>query len=89
VRDLVGRTSLLQLLELLRRARLFIGCDTGPMHLAAAAGTRVLALFGPADPRRTGPWDPDGRHRVLQAPSQRMADVSVEAAAAAARALLG
>jgi lipopolysaccharide heptosyltransferase II len=55
VRDLVGHTSLRQLLALLRRARLFVGCDTGPMHLAAAARAPVVALFGPADPARTGP----------------------------------
>jgi heptosyltransferase-3 len=52
-RDLVGQTSLRQLLALLRRARLFVGCDTGPMHLAA--GTPVVALFGPADPPAQGP----------------------------------
>lgn len=63
--DLVGQTDLLQLLALLRHARLWIGCDTGPMHLAAASGVPVLALFGPADPRRTGPWG--AGHRVLRA----------------------
>jgi len=34
---------------------LFVSSDTGPMHLAAAVGTPVVALFGPADPRRYGP----------------------------------
>ena len=70
VRDLVGRTSLRQLVALLARAALFLGCDTGPMHLAAACRTPVVALFGPADPRRTGPWQPPGAalHRVLQVP---------------------
>ncbi len=63
--DWVGQTDLYQLLALLRHARLWIGCDTGPMHLAAASGVPVLALFGPADPRRTGPWGP--QHRVLRA----------------------
>lgn len=59
VRDLVGRTSLPELIALLRQARLFIGCDTGPMHLAAALDVPLVALFGPADERRTGPygWD--------------------------------
>jgi len=36
----------------------FITTDTGPMHLAAAAGTRVVALFGPTAPWRTGPFGP-------------------------------
>lgn len=88
VLDLVGRTSLLELAACARRARLFIGCDTGPMHLAAAVGTRVLALFGPADPRRTGPYPPE-RHRVLRAPHARTADLSVELVSAAALELLG
>jgi lipopolysaccharide heptosyltransferase II len=66
VRDLVGATTLPQLVALCRRARLFVGCDTGPMHVAAAVGTPVVALFGPADPRRTGPWGTG--HVVLREP---------------------
>jgi len=66
VRDLVGATGLRQLAALLSRARAFVGCDTGPMHLAAASGAPVVALFGPADPRRTGPWG-EG-HRVVRVP---------------------
>ncbi|MEZ6003176.1 MAG: glycosyltransferase family 9 protein [Planctomycetota bacterium] len=57
-RSLVGQTDLLQLLTLLRRARLYVSCDTGPMHMAAAVGCPVVALFGPADPCRTGPFGP-------------------------------
>ena len=56
VRDLVGATTLRELVALTARARLFVGCDTGPMHLAAAHGVPVVALFGPADPARTGPF---------------------------------
>jgi heptosyltransferase-1 len=40
----------------MRRARLFIGGDTGPLHLAAALGIPVVGLFGPTDPVRTGPF---------------------------------
>ena len=54
--DLVGGTTVPQLVSLARRARLFVGCDTGPMHVAAAVDTPVIALFGPADPARTGPY---------------------------------
>ena len=61
---LVGDTDLYQLMALYRQTRLWIGCDTGPMHLAAALGVPVVALFGPADPRRTGPYGP--AHRVLR-----------------------
>ena len=66
VRSLVGATSLRQLSALFARARLFVGCDSGPMHLAAARGTPVVALFGAADPDRTGPWG-EG-HRVVRVP---------------------
>jgi len=48
--------SLSELIAITRRARLFIGGDTGPMHLAAAFNVPVVALFGPTDPRRNGPF---------------------------------
>jgi lipopolysaccharide heptosyltransferase I len=48
--------SLTQLIALTRRARLFIGGDTGPLHLAAALRVPVLAIFGPTDPARNGPF---------------------------------
>jgi heptosyltransferase I len=48
--------SLAELIALTRRAQLFIGGDTGPMHLAAALGVPVVALFGPTDPARNGPF---------------------------------
>jgi ADP-heptose:LPS heptosyltransferase len=52
-------TSLLDYAELARRARLVVAADTGPLHLACAVGTPVVALFGPTDPARNGPFDPD------------------------------
>lgn len=54
--NLIGKTNLKQLAGVLQRSRLFIGGDTGPMHLAAAMGTRVVALFGPSDAHRNGPF---------------------------------
>lgn len=66
IADLVGKTDLRQLYHLMERSRLFVGCDTGPMHLAASRGLPVVAIFGPADPRRTGPWGP--QHHVLRRP---------------------
>ena len=45
-----------ELIALTRRARLFIGGDTGPMHLASALQIPVLAIFGPTDPARNGPY---------------------------------
>jgi 3-deoxy-D-manno-octulosonic-acid transferase/heptosyltransferase-1 len=62
--DLSGRTSLTMLAALYRRTALLVTTDTGPMHLAAAVGTPVVALFGPTAPWRTGPF---GRgHRVIR-----------------------
>jgi ADP-heptose:LPS heptosyltransferase len=52
-----GAMSLLASAELIRRADVFVTGDTGPMHIAAAMGTPIVALFGPANPLRTGPYD--------------------------------
>jgi heptosyltransferase-1 len=59
--------SLTQLIALTRRARLFIGGDTGPMHLAAALAVPVVGIFGPTDPARNGPFGT--RNVVLRSPS--------------------
>jgi ADP-heptose:LPS heptosyltransferase len=64
--DLVGKVDLLTSYACLRRARLFIGNDSGLMHLAAAAGAPTLGLFGPSDDRLYGPWGP--KTRVLRGP---------------------
>ncbi len=48
--------SLSELMALARRSALFVGGDTGPMHLAAMLGVRTVALFGPTDPARNGPY---------------------------------
>src|SRR6266542_3303826 len=53
---LVGRTDLLTAAAVLRRCALFIGNDTGLMHLAAAAGTPTLGLFGPSPVEQYAPW---------------------------------
>lgn len=70
VRDSEGRAilsmetrSILDLAEIIRRARLFIGCDSGPLHLSSAVRTPSVALFGPKDPRIYGPYNP--LHRVV------------------------
>lgn len=59
----VGGLELLEMAAVLRRARVFVGNDNGPMHIAAALGTPVVALFGPSDPEV---WGPRGEgHRVI------------------------
>ncbi len=56
--DLVGAVDLLTAAACLRRCRAFLGNDSGLMHLAAAAGTPTLGLFGPSHTRRYRPWGP-------------------------------
>jgi ADP-heptose:LPS heptosyltransferase len=55
----VVRSTLKQFVALARRARLFVGGDTGPLHLAAASGTPIVGLYGPTSPARNGPFHPD------------------------------
>jgi heptosyltransferase-1 len=55
--------TILDLAELIRSARLFVGCDSGPLHLSSAVQTPSVALFGPKDPRTYGPYNPF--HRVI------------------------
>lgn len=54
--NLAGETTLPELAYLYKEALMLITTDSGPMHLAAAVGTPVVALFGPTDPQRTGPY---------------------------------
>jgi heptosyltransferase I len=49
-------TTLPQFIALARRANLFVGGDTGPLHIAAACGTPVVGIYGPTDPARNGPF---------------------------------
>jgi len=111
LRDVVGRREFINLTEdthiltafaCLKRARLFIGNDSGAMHLAAAAGCPTVGLFGPSDEELYGPWGP--HVRVARGPRSfdqiravdpgfgqalcHMMDLPVETVAAAAESLL-
>ena len=91
-------SSLTQLIALTRRANLFIGGDTGPMHLSAALDIPVVGIFGPTDPTRNGPFG--ARNIVLRSsssatsykhrdePDNSLLDISSEQVVAAARQLL-
>lgn len=100
--DLIGHVDLLTACACLQKARLFIGNDSGVMHLAAAAGAPTLGLFGPSDETRYGPY---GAHaRALRGPRsfeqfklidpelsqtiRHMSDLSVDSVVEAATALL-
>ncbi len=78
--ELAGKLPFGALPELLRRARLFVGPDTALTHLAAACGTPTLALYGPSNPVKWGPWPVAGRYEVspytmLDRPWQRRGNV--------------
>lgn len=53
-----GKTSLKQLGALIKKCKVFVGSDTGPMHIAVAVKTPVVAIFGPTDPHYSGPRNP-------------------------------
>jgi len=95
----VVECSLPQLIAITRRAALFVGGDTGPLHLASALVIPVVAIFGPTDPARNGPYG--GRSIVLRSPESKrdhsrrrkpeagLLTITVEQATEAALALLG
>ncbi|TAM83574.1 MAG: lipopolysaccharide heptosyltransferase I [Acidobacteria bacterium] len=95
-------STLLQYIALAREARLLIGGDTGPLHLAAAVGTPIVAIFNAADPRNTpernGPFNPadiilrgprPARHRAQAKDSNYLEGVSVASVVNAALQRLG
>lgn len=93
------KCSVGELIAILRRTRLFIGGDTGPMHLAAALHVPVVALFGPTRPERNGPYatnsvvlrSPDSRNNMshVARPDEGLVSILPEAVIAAAGRLLG
>lgn len=84
VTDLVGKLEWGAMGALIERCNLFLGHDTGAMHLATAVRTPVVAVFGPSDPIRYGPWDPS-RRSVAVAPRQAISSQGAEALRLAAR----
>ena len=61
--NLIGKTTVLQLGALIERCNLYLTCDSGPMHIAAAVGTPTIALFGPTNPTRHQPYG-EGHHVI-------------------------
>lgn len=59
-----GKLGLAEVAALLEASRVYVGVDSGPMHIAAFTGTPVVALFGPTDPAKVGPYGPG--HRVIR-----------------------
>jgi heptosyltransferase-1 len=93
------KCSITELIALTRRAKLFVGGDTGPMHLAAALQIPVVAIFGPTDPARNGPYGTESivlrspasptTHARRAQPDEGLKEIGVEAVMNAARTLLG
>ena len=78
-----------EMIALVRQPSVFVGNDNGPMHLAAATGHRVLAIFGPTAPERFGPYPlTSRRHAVITAPQGRLDQLTPEAVQAALEALV-
>ena len=69
--NLAGRTSFQLLAALLSRASSILTVDSGPMHLAAAVGLPCVALFGATDDVLTGPYGPNGLHRIIRTNCER------------------
>lgn len=100
--DLTGQVDLITAYACLKRARLFVGNDSGLMHMAAAAGAPTIGLFGPSDERLYGPWGeytrvvrgPRSFEQIkakdpdLSQPVCHMLDLKVEQVLEAARALV-
>jgi heptosyltransferase I len=96
------KCSISELIALTRRAKLFLGGDTGPLHLAAALQVPVVAIFGPTDPARNGPYGTSNAMRSIvlrnpgspttharkAQPDEGMLEISADAVVAAARSLL-
>ena len=62
----VGALDLAGTAELIRQATVFVGPDSGPMHIAAAVGTPIVAWFGPTLPANFAPWKPAGGARIIE-----------------------
>lgn len=90
-----------QLIALTRRATLFLGGDSGPTHLAAALAIPVVAIYGPTNPARNGPYGPQGSRQIVlrspesktshsrrREPEQGLLQIELDAVLQAAQALL-
>jgi len=75
--NLNGKTRLEDLPSLIRHSACVVANDSGPMHLAAAVGTPLVALFGPTSTDRFGPWPPEHpRHRIVKAPNGHLSELT-------------
>ena len=91
--------SVSELIALTRRAALFVGGDTGPLHLAAALHVPVVGIYGPTDPARNGPYrtrsivlrsaSSQTSHKRRREPESGLLEISADEVIAAARKLLG
>jgi lipopolysaccharide heptosyltransferase I len=76
--EVAPATNFRELAFVLRQAKLVIGADTGPLHLAAALGTPLIGLYGPTDPARNGPYGQLDRIVSSYATTRSMHDIAVD-----------
>ncbi len=79
--NLAGETNLQQLVAALEACDVLLTADSGPMHVMAALGKPVVAVFGPTDPEENGPWG--DQHQVVRSPTRRMEDIEPQRVAEA------
>ena len=98
--NLVGKTSLAEAIEVIRRGGLVVGNDSGPLHIGAALGVALVGLYGPTDPAVVGPWgqrdavveagaDTPRRERYSKMPQHAMSNITVERVVEKVKAKLG
>lgn len=68
--DLTGKTNLATLAGLIQDSAVYIGADSGVMHMASAVGTPIVAIFGPSNHAAWGPWTPAGRAAVIRSEAE-------------------
>lgn len=84
--NLVNKTSVLEMAALMDYMKIFICCDTGPMHVACATKVNLIALFGPTNLKRTGPYPNQPYRTIIQMPT--LQDIGVSEVFAAAKKFL-
>lgn len=68
--NLVGSTTMPELIELIRHCQIFISADTGPLHIANALKRPLIAMFGTTSPKRTGPYGGSHVHLIISPTSK-------------------
>jgi len=85
----LGPLPLAELAAVIATARLYLGNDSGPSHIAAALDVPTVAIFGPSDPAIWAPRSRSGRVAIVEAPRRQLERLTTDEVLAAALSLLG